>query len=63
MSCNNDFTTSYYESISIPTMIIMVFISHKSMNSIYHKVTQDKSYLQILIYLLFSNIQIYSSSE
>jgi hypothetical protein len=43
-------------------MIIMVSIKLKSMNSIYHKVIQYKSYFQILIYLLFSNIQIYSFS-
>jgi hypothetical protein len=33
------------------------------MNSIYRKVIQYKSYLQVLTYLLFLNIQIYSSSE
>jgi hypothetical protein len=44
-------------------MIILVSIKLKSMNTIYHKVIQNKSYFLILIYPLFSNIQIYSSSE
>jgi hypothetical protein len=44
-------------------MIVMESSKLKSMNPIYHKVIQHKSYLQILIYLLFPSIQIYSSSE